>query len=54
MSTIIWTGGHSTRSLNELLGLLQSHRVSLLVDVRTVPRSRRNPQFNPERLPADQ
>ena len=45
------TVGHSTRSLEEFIGILQAHGVKLLVDVRTVPRSRHNPQFNKESLP---
>ncbi|HEY8539222.1 MAG TPA: DUF488 domain-containing protein, partial [Steroidobacteraceae bacterium] len=48
----IFTIGHSTRSADELIGLLVAHGVKCLVDVRTVPRSRRNPQFNRENLPA--
>ena len=46
------TIGHSNRPLHELIGMLQAHRVDLLVDVRTVPKSRYNPQFNTENLPA--
>ncbi len=46
------TVGHSTRSLPEFLGLLKAHGVSRVVDVRTIPRSRHNPQFNRETLPA--
>jgi uncharacterized protein (DUF488 family) len=46
------TVGHSTRSLEELIGLLQAHQVARVVDVRTIPRSRHNPQFNKETLPA--
>jgi uncharacterized protein (DUF488 family) len=45
----VLTVGHSTRPIEAFLELLQSHRVSQLVDVRTVPRSRHNPQFNHER-----
>ena len=52
MSTAFFTIGHSTRSIEEFVGLLQSVGVRLLVDVRTIPRSRRNPQFNREVLPA--
>lgn len=48
---LILTIGHSTRSFEEFLQLLQAHGVTHLVDVRTVPRSRRNPQFNRETLP---
>ncbi|HEV2477762.1 MAG TPA: DUF488 domain-containing protein [Candidatus Dormibacteraeota bacterium] len=39
------TIGHSTRSLDELVDLLRHHRVELLVDVRTLPASRRMPHF---------
>jgi uncharacterized protein (DUF488 family) len=42
--------GHSTRSQEELVALLRAHGVRTLVDVRTVPRSRTNPQFDRERL----
>jgi uncharacterized protein (DUF488 family) len=48
---IIWTLGHSTRSLEALAALARAHRVTTIADVRTVPRSRRNPQFNRETLP---
>jgi uncharacterized protein (DUF488 family) len=44
------TIGHSTRSLDEFIGLLKAHGVTEVVDVRTVPRSRRNPQFNKDSL----
>jgi uncharacterized protein (DUF488 family) len=47
----IWTIGHSTRSAAELIELLAQVPVDLLVDVRSVPRSRMNPQFNAELLP---
>ena len=46
----IHTIGHSTRSTEELVSLLRGSGVSLLVDVRTIPRSRRNPHFNEEAL----
>jgi hypothetical protein len=45
------TVGHSTRTLEELIALLRAHGVARLVDVRTVPRSRHNPQFNRDTLP---
>ena len=45
------TVGHSNRPAAELIGMLKSHRAELLVDVRTVPRSRHNPQFNQDVLP---
>jgi uncharacterized protein (DUF488 family) len=47
----ILTIGHSTRTLDEFIELLKTFGVTLLVDVRTVPRSRHNPQFNKETLP---
>jgi uncharacterized protein (DUF488 family) len=47
----ILTIGHSTRAIEEFLALLEAHRVERLVDVRTIPRSRRNPQFDRETLP---
>lgn len=49
----VFTIGHSTRMLEELLALLQANDVTRLVDVRTMPRSRRNPQFNIETLAED-
>ncbi len=51
MPTIILTVGHSTRPIEEFVHLLDAHGVQRLVDVRTVPRSRHNPQFNQDALP---
>ncbi|MHB8068674.1 MAG: DUF488 domain-containing protein [Desulfobaccales bacterium] len=48
---IILTIGHSTHPLETFIRLLQAHGVTLVADVRTVPRSRHNPQFNRESLP---
>lgn len=45
------TIGHSTHTLEEFIGLLQAHGATRVVDVRTVPRSRHNPQFNKAALP---
>jgi uncharacterized protein (DUF488 family) len=42
--------GHSTRSLDAFIQLLESCGIKLLADVRTIPRSRRNPQFNYDTL----
>ena len=50
-SPIVLTVGHSTRTLQEFVALLLAHGVDQLVDVRTIPRSRHNPQFNRDRLP---
>jgi uncharacterized protein (DUF488 family) len=46
-----YTIGHSTRTLDEFAELLSAAGVTELVDVRTVPRSRTNPQFNADSLP---
>ena len=47
----VLTLGHSTRPIDDFLALLRAHLVTCLIDVRTVPRSRHNPQFNTETLP---
>ncbi|HET7349015.1 MAG TPA: DUF488 domain-containing protein [Acidobacteriaceae bacterium] len=41
----IFTVGHSTRTAEEFIALLRAHAIEQLVDVRTIPRSRHNPQF---------
>ncbi len=51
-SPTVFTIGHSTRSLDAFIDLLRAHGVQRLVDVRTIPRSRHNPQFNRETLSA--
>jgi len=48
----IFTIGHSTRPIDDFIHLLKSHGVQRVVDVRTLPRSRFNPQFDIARLPA--
>ena len=48
---IILTAGHSTKPLDEFVAMLQAHAVTQMIDVRTVPRSRHNPQFNRDTLP---
>jgi uncharacterized protein (DUF488 family) len=45
-----WTIGHSTHTLDGFVGLLAAHEIALLVDVRTVPRSRRHPHFGTDAL----
>ena len=47
----ILTVGHSTRPIEEFIELLRAHGVRRLVDIRTIPRSKRNPQFNRDSLP---
>src|SRR5215212_10855158 len=51
MPAPFFTIGHSTRSAEEFIGLLKESEIQVLVDVRTIPRSRRNPQFNKDALP---
>ena len=46
----LYTIGHSTRTLDELVALLRASDVSIVADIRTIPRSRHNPQFNRESL----
>ena len=48
---LVLTIGHSTHKLEEFIGLLQAHAAARVVDVRTLPRSRHNPQFNKGSLP---
>jgi uncharacterized protein (DUF488 family) len=47
----VFTIGHATRSVGELIALLRENAVERLIDVRSVPRSRTNPQFNIDALP---
>jgi uncharacterized protein (DUF488 family) len=47
---VIWTVGHSTRSIEDFISLLASFEIDQIVDIRTVPRSRWNPQFNKDAL----
>ena len=51
-SPIVLTIGHSTRTLEAFIVLLQAYGATRVVDVRTVPRSRHNPQFNKDSLPS--
>jgi uncharacterized protein (DUF488 family) len=51
MAHPFFTIGHGTRPLDEFVALLASVEVTLVADVRTVPRSRTNPQYNRETLP---
>lgn len=48
----IYTIGHSTHTIEEFIAMLQAHNIQELVDVRTVPRSRHNPQFGTDELAA--
>jgi len=51
MAHPFFTIGHSTRTIDEFIDLLRASQVHVVVDVRTVPRSRRNPQFDKDALP---
>jgi uncharacterized protein (DUF488 family) len=51
-SPIVLTIGHSTHTLAELIDILLSYGVKKIVDIRTIPRSRHNSQFNKEAMPA--
>jgi uncharacterized protein (DUF488 family) len=48
--TTVFTIGHSTRPLDELVGMLTAHGVTTLADVRTVAKSRHNPQYMEDAL----
>ena len=47
---LLYTIGHSTRTLFEFMELLASYDITQIVDVRTIPKSRHNPQFDGEEL----
>jgi uncharacterized protein (DUF488 family) len=47
---VIFTVGHSTHPIDEFIRMLKAHGVEQVVDVRTIPKSRHNPQFNSEAL----
>ena len=49
----VFTIGHSTRTIPEFVDLLRHGPVELVIDIRTIPRSRRNPQYNEDALGAE-
>jgi uncharacterized protein (DUF488 family) len=49
---LVFTVGHSTRTIDEFVHLLKAHGIQRVIDVRSIPRSRHNPQFSQDRLPA--
>ncbi len=49
-TSVLYTIGHSTHSIEEFIALLKAHNVQHLVDVRSIPRSRHVPQFNIDKL----
>ena len=46
----VFTIGHSTRSIDEFIRLLTAHAINRVIDIRTIPRSRHNPQFSRDLL----
>ncbi len=50
MVDTLFTIGYSGRTIDDLVGLLKQHRITALCDVRSMPYSSRNPQFNREPL----
>src|SRR5512146_739418 len=46
----LWNIGHYTRQIDQILNLMRAYKIRLLIDVRTIPRSRYNPQFNSDSL----
>lgn len=53
MAELLWTIGHSTHTQLQLVQLLKQNNINLLIDVRTIPRSGKNPQFNKDTLSED-
>lgn len=49
--TRIYTIGHSNRSIEDFIALLEENGIEALVDIRTIPKSRTNPQFGQDQLP---
>lgn len=49
-NNVIYTIGHSTRSIDEFINILIIYKIQTVLDVRTIPKSRHNPQFNKEQL----
>lgn len=49
----VFTVGHSTRTIDQLGGMLTENQVTEVCDIRTVPKSRHNPQFHIDRLPGE-
>jgi uncharacterized protein (DUF488 family) len=46
----VYAIGHSTRTIDEFIEILRAHSISMLADIRTIPKSRHNPQFNEDEL----
>ena len=52
VARILSTIGHSTRTIEEFIRILQAHGIAQVIDIRTIPKSRHNPQFNSDQLSA--
>jgi uncharacterized protein (DUF488 family) len=52
MAPFVVFTGHSTRTMDEFVHLLKAHGIQRVIDVRSIPRSRHNPQSGQEQLPA--
>ncbi|OQA22626.1 MAG: hypothetical protein BWY60_00180 [Actinobacteria bacterium ADurb.Bin346] len=50
MNFTLYTIGHSTRTIEEFIKLLEIYKIKIVIDIRTVPRSRHNPQFSKDEL----
>jgi len=50
MPTVVYAIGHSTRTIDAFIEILQAHSIAILADIRTIPKSRHNPQFNEDEL----
>ncbi len=48
--TVVFTIGHSTRTMPEFIEILKAYGIKKVVDIRTIPKSRHNPQFNEDAL----
>ena len=49
-NTSVFTIGHSTRPVSEFIEIIKAYGIKRVVDIRTIPRSRHNPQFNKDEL----
>jgi uncharacterized protein (DUF488 family) len=47
----LYSVGHSNRTIEQFIALLMAHGIQQVIDIRTIPKSRHNPQFNKESLP---
>ena len=50
MKTVIYTIGHSTHTVDEFIKILHTYNIEEVIDIRTIPKSRHNPQFNIDKL----